>query len=333
LKSRALPENTYNRDRDGTNVAFSINSGSLRSIYRGSQDDHLFRDPVNCRRFTLSQLFSQYFGDTLMDTSSASQKYKDQRVEVKWPVTLLTPQGPIEGETEYISLSRTLIASDTSLPSEGDISLFIKAPNHQALHLSSKVVSATNNNSDDSVNYFAVELQFTSISETDRDFLSRIIANNYKNKVIRPAQQKKSTSTVPKTAKTDRNAKPDVSDVQLPASYKSGGKTIKASATRISPKGCLILTKRPHRLGTVFSLKITDTKSKKSIQVDGSVTGRKLSYSKKHWGMLIQFINLTEGNRKKLRQVLADSSEASEKSIKSKYLDTFKGFVLDKLQK
>ena len=267
-----------------------------------------------------------------MDTSSASQKNEDQRAEVKWPVALLTPHGPIEGETEHISLSRVLVTSDTSLPSEGDIGLLIKAPNHQALHLSSRVVSATVNNSDDSINYFTVELQLTCISETDRDFLSRTIANNHKNKVIRPAQQEKTTSAAPATANTDPNSKPDASDVQLPVSYKSGGKTVKASATRLSPKGCLVLTKKPHRVGTVFSLNITDTRSKKSIQLDGSVTGRKRSSSKKRWGMLIQFINLTEEDRKKLRQVLADSSEASEKSIKSKYLDTFKEFVLNKLQ-
>jgi hypothetical protein len=183
------------------------------------------------------------------------------------------------------------------------------------------------------MNYFTVELQLTSISETDRDFISRIIANNDKNKVIRPAQQDKTTSAVPATANTGPNAKPEVYDVQLPVSYKSGGKTVNASATRLSPKGCLVLTKKPHRVGTVFSLKITDTKSKKSIQLDGSVTGRKRSSSKKRWGMLVQFINLTEGDRKKLRQVLANSGEASEKSIKSKYLDTFKGFVLNKLPK
>lgn len=268
-----------------------------------------------------------------MDTSSPSQKYENQRAEVKWPVTLLTPHGPIEGETEYISLSRVFVASDTSLPSEGDVGLLIRTLDHRALHLTSKVVSTTTGNSDDSMNYFTAELQLTSISETDRDFLSRIIANNYKKNAIRPAQQEKTTSAAPKTAKTDQNAKLDVSQVQLPVSYKSGGKTVKASATRFSPKGCLILTKKPHRMGTVFSLKITDTKSKKFIQLEGSVTGRRRSSSKQRWGMLIQFINLTEGNRKKLRQVLANAGKASEKSITSKYLDTFKGFVLDKLER
>ena len=65
-----------------------------------------------------------------MATPSAPEERQRQRAEVKWPVTLLTPHGPIEGETEYISLSRVLVVSKTSLPSEGDIALLIQAPNH-----------------------------------------------------------------------------------------------------------------------------------------------------------------------------------------------------------
>ena len=268
-----------------------------------------------------------------MDTSSKSQKYKEQRVEVRWPVTLLTPQGPIEGETEYISLSHVFVSSTTSLPSEGDIGLLIKAPNHEAIHMTGEVVSMIVNDSEEGMPSSGVALQLRSISEPDRDFLSRIIADNHKNQVISPAQQEKTTSEVPATANTDPNSEPDTSDVELPVSYKRDGKTVKASATRLSPKGCIVLTKTPHRVGTVFALKITDTRSKKSLQLDGSVSARKLSASKKRWGMLIQFINLTGADRKKLRQVLAHSAKAPGKPIKSKYLDTFKEFVLNKLPK
>ena len=52
-----------------------------------------------------------------MATSSAPEQLKRQRTEVKWPVTLLTANGPIEAETEYISLSRVLVVSKTVLPS------------------------------------------------------------------------------------------------------------------------------------------------------------------------------------------------------------------------
>ena len=268
-----------------------------------------------------------------MDTSSIPEELQRQRAEVRWPVTLLTPHGPIDGETEYISLSRVLVVSKTSLPSEGDIGLLIKAPNHEALHMTSEVVSTTVNDSDDSVSCFGVELQLTNISEVDREFLCKIIANQHQDKIVHSTQREKTISEVPAAENTSPNSEPETSDVQLPAFYNKGGKTVTAKATRISPKGCLVFTKKPHRIGTVFSLKITNPKSNKSIQVDGSVFFSKHFASDKRWGMSIRFINLTEKDWEELRQVLADSGQAPRTSIKSKYLDTFKGFVLNKLPK
>ena len=268
-----------------------------------------------------------------MDTTAIPREILRQRAEIRWPVILLTPHGPVEGETEYISLSRILVASKTSLPSEGDFGVLIKAPNHQAIHTTSEVVRTTVDDSDGSVSRFGVELQLTNISKTDRDFLCRIIAKHCENTVGPSAPQAKTTSEVPAAASASANTEPKTSDVQLPVSYNKGGKTIIANATRFSPKGCLVLTKKPHRVGTVFSLKITNPNSDESIQVDGSVAFSKHFAAGKRWGMSIRFINLSERDRKELNQVLADSEEAPKKSIKSKYLDTFKGFVLDKLPK
>jgi len=44
-------------------------------------------------------------------------------------------------------------------------------------------------------------------------------------------------------------------------------------------------------------------------------------------------MNVGEKYTEKLRQILADPKQSSKKSVKSKYLDTFKGFVLDNLSK
>jgi hypothetical protein len=268
-----------------------------------------------------------------MDTSSASQKYEDQRAEVKWPVTLLTPHGPIDGTTKYISISRVYVTSKSSLPSEGAVSLLIKTPNHQALHMTGEVVTTTASDCDDSTTSSGVELQLTSMSEPDREFLYGIIANSYENKTVRPNKRKKSTSDVSAPAGTDPDFEMDTSDVKLLVSYNKGGKTVTAEVKRFSPKGCIVFTKNPHRLGTAFSLKITNVKSKRSVQVDGSVASRNYFTDDKHWGMSINFMNLSEENTEKLRQVLANTKQTSKKSVKSKYLDTFKGFVLNKLPK
>jgi len=268
-----------------------------------------------------------------MDTSSASKKYEDQKVRVKWPVTLLTPHGPIDGTTEYISISRVCVVSKSSVPSEGAVSLLIKTPNHQALHMTGEVVNTTINDSDDGTTPSGVELQLTSMSEPDREFLCGIIANSSENKTSRPDERKKITSDVSAPASTDPDLETDISDVKLLVSYNKGGKTVTAEVRRFSSKGCVVFTKTPHRLGTAFSLKITNAKSKRSVQVDGSVASRNYFTDDKHWGMSINFMNLSEEDTEKLRQVLTDPKQAPKKSVKSKYLDTFKGFVLNKLPK
>jgi len=268
-----------------------------------------------------------------MDTSSASQKYEDQRAEVKWPVTLLTPHGPIDGTTEYISLSRVYVTSKSSLPSEGAVSLLIKTPNHQALHMTGEVVNTALNDSNDSMTSSGVELQLTSMSEPDREILRGIIANTSKNKTVRPDEREKIPSDAPISASTDTDFEPDISDVKLLISYNKGGKPVTAEVRRFSSKGCVVFTENPHRLGTAFSLKITNAKSNRSVQVDGSVASRKYFTDDKHWGMSINFMNLSEEKKEQLQQVLADTKQTSKKSVKSKYLDTFKGFVLNKLPK
>ena len=268
-----------------------------------------------------------------MATSSAPEQLKRQRTEVKWPVTLLTANGPIEAETEYISLSRVLVVSKTVLPSEGDVGLLIQAPNHEVVHMTSELVCTKVNGSDHNTTCFSAELQITYVSEADKEFLYRMIANNRQRQTARSVQRKKTSPKVPAPAPTSPSPEPDTLDVQLPASYKQGGKTVVARATRFSPKGCLVLTKKPHQVGTVFSLRITNPKSKKSIQVDSLVSLRKRSSANKRWGMLIQFLNLTQRDREELRQVLADSEAPQTTSIKSKYLDTFRGFVLNILPK
>jgi hypothetical protein len=268
-----------------------------------------------------------------MDTSSASKKHEDQKAKVKWPVTLLTPHGPIDGTTENISISSVYVASKFSLPSEGAISLLIKTPDHRALHMTGQVVTTTANDSDDGTTSFGVELQLTSMSDYEKEFLYGIIANSCENKTVRPDKRENIKSDVSAPASTDTDSEADTSDVKLLVSYKKGGKTVTAEVTRFSSKGCIAFTKNPHRLGTVFSLKITNAKSKRSVQVDGSVTSRNYFIDDKRWGMSINFMNLCEEDTEKLRQVLTDQKQSSNKSVKSKYLDTLKGFVLNKLPK
>jgi len=97
---------------------------------------------------------------------------------------------------------------------------------------------------------------------------------------------------------------------------------VKANGTRLSPKGCVVYTKSPHDCGTSFSLKITNPQSDKSIQVDSSVIMRKRFDAANRWSMKVRFLNLSEGERDEIRQILDDATAVSQSATDSRYLKT-----------
>ena len=110
-------------------------------------------------------------------------------------------------------------------------------------------------------------------------------------------------------------------EVQLTVFYNKGGKKVKANGTRFSPKGCVVYTKSPHDCGIPFSLKITNPKSNKAIQVDSSVILSKRFDNAKKWGMVVRFMNLTEGQKEEIHQLVAQAS-APKRASESEYLKT-----------
>ena len=113
-----------------------------------------------------------------------------------------------------------------------------------------------------------------------------------------------------------------VPKVELPVFYNKGGRKVKANGTRLSPKGCVVYTKKPHDCGTSFSLRITNPHSDKSIQVDSSVIMRKRFANENRWSMVLRFINLTDAERDEIRQLLDDTTTVSRSAAESSYLKT-----------
>ncbi|UCE82938.1 MAG: PilZ domain-containing protein [Deltaproteobacteria bacterium] len=121
---------------------------------------------------------------------------------------------------------------------------------------------------------------------------------------------------------TKRGSGMQAPEIKLPVFYNKGGRQVKANGTRFSAKGCVIYTRNPHDCGTSFSLKITNPHSNKSIQVDSSVILRKRFADNKNWGMVVRFMNLTEGARDEIDQVLSQATAIPESASDSKYLKT-----------
>jgi hypothetical protein len=69
------------------------------------------------------------------------------RVEVKWPVTMLTSEGAIKGETKDISMQGAFIYCDKPLPLSERFVLSVKAP-AASMQVMAQVVWASNSSSD-----------------------------------------------------------------------------------------------------------------------------------------------------------------------------------------
>ena len=112
------------------------------------------------------------------------------------------------------------------------------------------------------------------------------------------------------------------SAVKVPVFYNKGGRKVKAYGTRFSPNGCVIYTGTPQNCGTSFSLKISNPDTKKTIQVDSSVIMRKRFQNASKWGMVVKFINLTEGEKDKVEQIVIQAATVAKATSQSKYLKT-----------
>ena len=133
------------------------------------------------------------------------------------------------------------------------------------------------------------------------------------------------SSSVKNTKKEYRAGAPAV---KLPVFYNKGGREVEAYGTRFSAKGCVIYTGTPQNCGTSFSLKISNPHTNKTVQVDSSVIMRKRFQNARKWGMVVKFINMTEADRDKVGQIVAQAASIPKPPSQSKYLKTPIGQVI-----
>jgi hypothetical protein len=121
---------------------------------------------------------------------------------------------------------------------------------------------------------------------------------------------------------------PHIAEISLPVFYNRGGKTVKATGSRFSTKGCHLYTKLAPPSSPVFSLEVQNPQTGKSIRVDSSVVRRKRCAIKNQWGMIIRFMNLSGSDREEIKQILLDASGAANPKKEPKYIKSKIGQAL-----
>ena len=104
------------------------------------------------------------------------------RIEIRWPVTVLTMQTTIEGEIHNLSPSGAFISCKAVPPLERSFFIIITPPERQTISVAGKVVWSTTLRADESNVRQGVGVQFTNITPGDLKFLSQLVKTHNSKK-------------------------------------------------------------------------------------------------------------------------------------------------------
>jgi hypothetical protein len=263
-----------------------------------------------------------------MDTFKSLKRHHRARTEVRWEVSFITPQGKIAGETVNISSEGVMVSCQELPPLEDDFRMLIKPPNHYPIDITGRVVWTTICNPVSGAETIGVDVQFMSIPENDRLFLQSMIPEQFRGKMSEIGNQPMVQPEVDAETEPGLTNTPHVAEISLPVFYNRGGKTVKATGSRFSTKGCHLYTKLAPPSGSVFSLKVENPQTGKSIRVDSSVVQRKRCAIKKQWGMILRFMNLSGPDREEIKQILLDASSTANPKKEPRYIKSKIGQAL-----
>lgn len=102
------------------------------------------------------------------------ERRKQERINVRWPITVFTDKATIEGETRNITADGISICCDEPLRLNEIFRMAITPPNHQAIGVTGKVVWSDLYAIDDENTALGVGVCFVEISDGDRHFFKDV---------------------------------------------------------------------------------------------------------------------------------------------------------------
>jgi Tfp pilus assembly protein PilZ len=112
--------------------------------------------------------------------SVGEEKRQFIRVEVTWPVTMLTAQGPIEGEVKNISLGGAFVRCQEQPESNETFRMIIKVPHsRQFLRAGARVARSNIYNPEGTDEPRGIGVRFVEISDDDRKYIREVIAEQH----------------------------------------------------------------------------------------------------------------------------------------------------------
>jgi hypothetical protein len=105
-----------------------------------------------------------------------SEKRKAPRINVNWPITIITSQGTIEGESRNITPSGIFIHCKKKLPEDEVYQMIIKLPNGKQIIVRGQMMWSNLNGRENTGSLVDMGFSFIKMSDEDQKVLRTVIS-------------------------------------------------------------------------------------------------------------------------------------------------------------
>jgi hypothetical protein len=104
------------------------------------------------------------------------ERRKEPRIDVRWPVAVMSDQGTIKGETRDISSEGVAIFCDEPLRLDASYHIAVTPPEHAALDITGRVIWSDLYGMEDGNTAVGMGICFVELSGEDRGLLKQIVS-------------------------------------------------------------------------------------------------------------------------------------------------------------
>jgi hypothetical protein len=108
--------------------------------------------------------------------TDGTERRKHPRISVRWPVSVITDEGMIEGETRNITPEGVFIHCKERLTENHQYQLIVKLPKHQPIVMRGRLIWSNLEECDDNSFLQGMGFSFVKVSEGDRRYLEKVIS-------------------------------------------------------------------------------------------------------------------------------------------------------------
>jgi hypothetical protein len=108
--------------------------------------------------------------------NEVDERRKHQRVQINWPVNMVTENGVVEGQTRDISIDGFSVFCDEPLRLHDTFQVTILPPNHELIEITGKMVWSDLYAIGDDDATVGIGVCFVQISEEDRMFFQQLVS-------------------------------------------------------------------------------------------------------------------------------------------------------------